>query len=33
LIGIKKLAEEDEYLRENLSWEWIVEGKGKGLIG
>ena len=33
LIRIKKLAEEDEYLRDNLSWEWILEGKGKGIIG
>jgi len=33
LIRIKKLAEEDEYLRESLSWEWILEGKGKGIIG
>lgn len=33
LIEIKKLAEKDDYLRENLSWEWILEGKGKGIIG
>jgi transcriptional regulator with XRE-family HTH domain len=33
LIRIKTLAEEDEYLRDNLSWEWILEGKGKGIIG
>ena len=33
LIRIKKLAGEHDYLRENLSWEWILEGKGKGLIG
>ena len=33
LTRIKKLAEEDEYLRDNLSWEWILEGKGKGIIG
>jgi transcriptional regulator with XRE-family HTH domain len=33
LITIKKLAEKDKYLRENLSWEWILEGKGKGLVG
>jgi len=33
LIKIKRIVEEDEYLRENLSWEWILEGKGKGIIG
>ena len=33
LFTIKKIADEDDYLRENLSWEWLVEGKGKGLIG
>jgi len=33
LLLIKKVAEEDEYLRENLTWEWIIEGKGKGIIG
>jgi len=33
LNRIKKIADEDEYLRENLSWEWILEGKGKGVIG
>ena len=33
LIRLKRIAEEDDYLRENLSWEWILEGKGKGIIG
>jgi transcriptional regulator with XRE-family HTH domain len=33
LIRIKRLSEENDYLRENLSWEWILEGKGKGIIG
>ena len=33
LITIKKITEENDYLRENLSWEWILEGKGKGIIG
>ena len=33
LFTIKKIADEDAYLSENLSWEWLVEGKGKGLIG
>jgi transcriptional regulator with XRE-family HTH domain len=32
LFTIKKIADEDDYLRENLSWEWLMEGKGKGLI-
>ena len=33
LIRIKRLAEENDYLRDNLSWEWIMDGKGKGIIG
>jgi transcriptional regulator with XRE-family HTH domain len=33
LIRLKKIAEEDDYLRENLTWEWLLEGKGKGVIG
>jgi len=33
LIRIKGLAEENDYLRENLSWEWIMDGKGKAIIG
>ena len=33
LISIKRLAEENDYLRDNLSWEWIMDGKGKGIIG
>ena len=33
LIKLKRIAEEDDYLRENLTWEWILEGKGKGIIG
>lgn len=33
LRTIKKLADEDDYLCENLTWEWILEGKGKGIIG
>ena len=33
LTRIKRLAEENDYLRENLSWEWIMDGKGKGIIG
>ena len=33
LIRIKGLAEENDYLRENLSWEWIINGKGKAIIG
>ena len=32
LLKIKKITEEDDYLRENLTWDWILEGKGKGLI-
>lgn len=33
LLRIKRLAEKDDYLRNNLSWEWVLEGKGKGIIG
>jgi transcriptional regulator with XRE-family HTH domain len=33
LRTIKKLADDNDYLRENLTWEWILEGKGKGIIG
>jgi len=33
LARIKRLAEENDYLRENLSWEWIMDGKGRGIIG
>ena len=33
LISIKRLAEENDYLRDNLSWEWIMDGKGKGILG
>jgi len=33
LTRIKRLAEENDYLRENLSWEWIMDGKGRGIIG
>ena len=33
LTRIKRLAEENDYLRENLSWEWIMDGKGRGLVG
>ena len=33
LTRIKRLAEENDYLRDNLSWEWIMDGKGRGIIG
>ena len=33
LRTIKKLADENDYLRENLTWEWILDGKGKGIVG
>jgi transcriptional regulator with XRE-family HTH domain len=32
LLMIKKLADTDEYLRENLTWSWLLEGKGKGVF-
>lgn len=33
LLIIKQLAEENAYLRENLTWEWLLEGKGRAMIG
>jgi len=33
LTRIKRLAEENDYLRDNLSWEWIMDGKGRGIVG
>lgn len=33
LVKVKRLAEENDYLRENLSWDWILDGKGKVIIG
>jgi len=32
LLMIKKLAGTDDYLRENLTWAWLLEGKGKGVF-
>ena len=32
LLMIKKLADTNEYLRENLTWTWLLEGKGKGVF-
>ena len=32
LLKLKQLTEEDEYLRENLTWTWILEGRGKGIF-
>ena len=32
LLMIKKLADSDDYLRENLSWSWFLEGRGKGVL-
>ena len=33
LIKIKTIAEKNKDISEGLSWEWIIEGKGKGVIG
>ena len=33
LLMIKELANQNDDLRENLSWSWLLEGKGKGVIG
>ena len=32
MLMLKKLADTDEYLRDNLTWSWLVEGKGKGVF-
>jgi transcriptional regulator with XRE-family HTH domain len=32
LLMLKKLADTDEYLRENLTWSWLLEGEGKGVF-
>ena len=32
LLMVMKLADTDDYLRENLSWTWLLEGKGKGVF-
>ena len=33
LIKVKEIANNTDSLRENLTWEWLLEGKGKGVIG
>ena len=32
LLKIKELADKDDYLGENLSWGWLLEGKGRGFL-
>jgi transcriptional regulator with XRE-family HTH domain len=32
LMMVKRLADTDEYLRENLSWSWLLEGTGRGVF-
>jgi transcriptional regulator with XRE-family HTH domain len=32
LLMIKKLADKDDYLREHLTWSWLLEGRGKGVF-
>ncbi|MCL5808109.1 MAG: hypothetical protein M1418_06125 [Deltaproteobacteria bacterium] len=32
LLMVKKLADTDDYLRENLTRSWLLEGKGKGVF-
>lgn len=32
LLRLKRVIEEDEYLRESVSWGWVLEGKGKGIL-
>lgn len=33
LLKIKKITDKNDFLRDNLSWDWLIEGKGKGLLG
>jgi len=33
LIKVKELADQNDSLRDHLTWEWLLEGKGKGVIG
>ncbi len=33
LLKIKELAGQDAYLKEHLSWDWLLEGRGKGVLG
>ena len=33
LLKIKRITEENDHLREALSWEWLLKGKEKGIIG
>ncbi len=32
LLMIKKLADTNGYLRDNLDWLWLLEGKGRGVF-
>ena len=32
LLRIKELVDQDDYLRENLSWDLLLEGKGRGVF-
>ena len=32
LLKIKELADQDDNLRRNLTWKWLLEGKGKGFL-
>jgi transcriptional regulator with XRE-family HTH domain len=32
LLMLKKLADKDDDLRKDLSWSWLLEGKGKGVF-
>jgi transcriptional regulator with XRE-family HTH domain len=32
LLMIKKFADTDKDLREDLTWSWLLEGKGKGVF-
>lgn len=33
IIRIMELAKQDAYLKEHLSWDWLLEGTGKGVLG
>ena len=32
LLKLKELIEKDDSLRKNISWGWILKGKGRGIL-
>lgn len=33
LLKLREIVDRNDSLRESVSWEWLLEGKGKGVIG